>query len=240
VKLEDAIRYYLNRPVRQAGSWLDAGIWDATANPAAIVGDGEQITLGFDGARYEDATALIACGLESGLVWPLGFWERPLDLPTDASEWEVPADEVHAAVVDAMDRFDVVRFYADPPWWETAVDQWSGQWPDRVMRLPTNRYHRMVWAVRALETAIRAGELHHDGDPRLARHVQNARRRPTGVRDPETGQQMYVLAKEHRSSALKMDAAVALVLAWEARRDAIAAGALTTETPPPHVTVGFR
>ena len=133
----------------------------------------------------------------------------------------------------------MARFYADPPWWESAVDDWSGRWPGRVYRFPTNRYQRMVWAVRAVENAIRAGELHHDDDSALARHVSNARRRPTGIRDPETGSPMYVLAKEHRSSRLKMDAAVALILAWEARRDAIAGGALTNPEEE-YVTIGFR
>jgi hypothetical protein len=32
------------------------------------------ITLGFDGSRYDDATALIATDVESGFQWPLGVW----------------------------------------------------------------------------------------------------------------------------------------------------------------------
>jgi phage terminase large subunit-like protein len=50
----------------------------------------------------------------------------------------------------------------------------------------------------------------------LTRHVLNARRKPTssGIH----------IAKEHPDSAKKIDAAVAAVLAWRARVDAMAAG----------------
>ena len=46
---------------------------------------GERITIGFDGARTGDATALVACRVSDGLLQPLGVWE-------DSGEpgWEVP------------------------------------------------------------------------------------------------------------------------------------------------------
>lgn len=231
----DAIRFYLNRPVRLAGAWLEPGAWDAAgggARPAA----GERVTAGFDGARTRDATALVGCGLESGACWAVAVWEQPPDAAP--GQWEVPAGEVETAVENLISGFDVVRLYADPPWWETQVDGWAGRWPSRVWRFPTNRYARMVHAVRACENAVAAGDLTHDGSPVLARHVANARRRPTTIRDPETGVPMHVLAKEHRESRLKIDAAVALVLAWEARRDAVAAGALARRDPD-YIAAGF-
>lgn len=236
VDLADAIRYYLNRPVRSAGSWLRPGEWDRNADDGAAIEVGARITLGFDGARYFDSTVLVAVDLVSGLVNLLGLWEQPVNVAD--GDWEVPYGEVMDAVANAQEMYDVVRFYPDPPYWESAVDEWAGEWPGRVFKFPTSRYQRMVWAIRAVETAIRAGELRHDGDPGLARHVTNARRRPTGIKDPETRQPMHVLAKAHRSSRLKMDAAVAMVAAWEARRDAIAAGALNTDEEE-HITVGF-
>lgn len=239
VRPEDAVRYYLNRPVRQAGSWLEPGTWDRAAldEDDGTLEHGQAVALGFDGSRHADSTALIAVGLGSGVAVRLGLWEQPPDV--EDGDWEVPADEVDVTVTNAFEDFQVARLYADPPWWESAVDEWAGRWPGKVYRFPTNRYQRMVWAVRAVENAIRAGELRHNGDQALARHVANARRRATGIRDPETGSPMYVLAKEHRASRLKMDAAVALILAWEARRDAIAGGALTTPEQE-YATAGFR
>jgi hypothetical protein len=233
----DAIRYYLNRAEQMAGSWLAPGLWAAAVDATRVVPDGARITLGFDGARTRDSTALIGCHLDSGWCWPLGVWEMPVS--AEPGSWEVPAGEVDTAVANAMDRYRVVRMYADPPWWESQVDGWAGRWPSAVWAFRTNRYARMAWAVRAAENAVRAGELTHDGSAVLARHVGNARRRPTTVKDPDTLEAMHVIAKEFNASLNKIDAAVALVLAWEARRDAIAAGALAVEPESEYAVAGF-
>ncbi len=82
----------------------------------------------------------------------------------------------------------------------------------------------MAYAVRNHETAVAAGDLTHDGDPVLARHIGNAMRQKVNVKDDDD-RQMHVLSKDRPFSPLKMDGAVAAVLAWEARGDAIASGA---------------
>jgi hypothetical protein len=53
--------------------------------------------------------------------------------------------------------------------------------------------------------------------------VKNARRRKLNVYDDEH-RQMFTLGKEFPDSPRKVDAALAAVLSWEARGDAIAAG----------------
>lgn len=78
---------------------------------------------------------------------------------------------------------------------------------------------RAVKTVRALEqfhSAVVDRELHHDGSSILTRHVLNARRR--------TSRAGLQIAKSHPDSPLKIDAAVAAVLAWTARLDALSAG----------------
>jgi hypothetical protein len=230
----DAYRYYLNRPVAVAGGWLPAGAWESRTDATVVVPDGERVCLGFDGARFEDSTALIAVTVTGGHVFPVAVWERP----AAGDGWEVPADEVDLAVEQAMDRWQVLRLYADPPWWESQVDVWAGRWPAVARRWWTNREHATAFAVRACETAVRSGELTHNGDARLAAHVGNARRRPTRVRDDDR-RPMHVIAKEHRHSARKVDAAVAMVLAWEARRDAVAAGALREPVRSGYRAAGF-
>jgi phage terminase large subunit-like protein len=61
-------------------------------------------------------------------------------------------------------------------------------------------------------------ELSHDGSFALTRHVLNARRR--------IGRSGLTIAKEHPTSDKKIDAAVAAMLAWQARLDAIAQNVL--------------
>jgi hypothetical protein len=101
-----------------------------------------------------------------------------------------------------------------------------------VIAWTTNRDRQIAWAVRNYTTAIGAGDLAHDGHPRATEHVRNARKKKVNVFDDEH-QQMHTISKDRagRSSPRKIDAAMANVLAWECRGDAIAAGATTKPFP---------
>jgi phage terminase large subunit-like protein len=171
---------------------------------------GDRITLGFDGSRHGDATGIVGCRLEDGLLQPLGVWEAPRGV----HEWEVPASEVDAAIANAMETFDVVRGYFDPPLWQTEVDTWAREYGEpAVMRYPTNRI-RFIQASERFRTDLIAGDggpCHH-GDERLTRHVLNAQ-----VRETRGG---YWLEKS--AAGEKIDLAIAAVLAYEARCDALA------------------
>jgi hypothetical protein len=96
----------------------------------------------------------------------------------------------------------------------------------------------MAHAMAAYEHAITAGELSHNGDPVFATHIGNAVRHYLGFRDDE-GQPLWVIRKDRPMSDLKMDAAVAGGLSWEARNDALAAGIgqIVVETLPDPVAV---
>ena len=193
--------------------WMRPDEWAACASEARLA-DGDRITIGFDGSRYGDATALVGCQLETGLLQPLAIWQPP-DPPLD---WEVPRGEVDAALAEAMERYDVVRGYFDPPLWQTEIDGWAREFGEpAVLRFHTNR-SRMPPAVERFRTDVSAGDLPHVADPVLTKHVLNAQ-----MREARGG---YWLAKTRPSSPDKIDAAVAAVLAYEARADALATGAL--------------
>src|SRR5690606_30830690 len=102
---------------------------------------------------------------------------------------------------------------------------WSGRWPKVWFSWWTNRLKPMAYALQGYVTAMNTGEVSHDGDPDLERHIANSRRRKINVRD-DKGRQLWVIQKERPKSPKKIDLAVAGCLSWEARRDAIAAGAL--------------
>jgi hypothetical protein len=67
-------------------------------------------------------------------------------------------------------------------------------------------------------------DLSHDGDSHFARHIANAHKMVLNSRDGE-GERLWVIQKDQPNSPHKMDAAVAGALSWQARLDAIAAGA---------------
>jgi phage terminase large subunit-like protein len=223
-------RVWLNRLVQSTGHAFDMKKWRALARPEFTAPTGAAITVGFDGSRFDDATALVGCHLETGHLWLLGIWERPTHLP----EWEVPVDEVDGTVADAFEPYHVTRMYCDPPKWESWVAKWAGQYGDkRVVEWWTNRRKPMAYAIRSFLGAIAAAELSHDGDPRLDDHVGNARQQSTNLVD-EAERPLWILRKERQDSPKKIDAAVTAVLAWEARNDAIAAGEGEVHEPSIH------
>ena len=214
----DARRYYLNQSAPRSERAFDLVRWEGLLS-ADPVKPGSLVVLGFDGSRFDDATALVAIDVVSGRSWLAGLWERP----ADEDDWEVSEAEVSATVAEMFGDFDVWRLYADPAYWSSAIASWSGRWGDeRVVEWWTNRPRQIGYACRNLAQSIRAGEIAHNGDSDLARHLRNAVRRPVNSRDEE-GRPLWTIRKE--SPGRKIDAAMALVLAWEARGDAIAAGA---------------
>lgn len=222
----DARRFYLNQMRADADAAFDKQVWQSLAKPDYVVAAKATITLGFDGARYEDATALVATEIATGHQWPLGIWERPLD---DES-WEVPEAEVDRTMADAFDTWKVWRLYADPPYWESPVARWKGRYGEKVViEWFTHRDRQMAAALRNYRQAMSSAELSHDGDSVMARHIANARRRNARTRD-EDGRPMWVISKDRRGSPRKIDGAMAGCLSWEARQDAIASG-ITTRKP---------
>lgn len=213
-------RVWLNRPLRQSERAFDSERWKALGRPDFTVPDKATITLGFDGARYHDSTAIVATHIVTGYQWMIGLWERP----ESAREWEVPVEEVDAALAEAFRRWDVWRMYADPPYWETKVSQWAGQYGEkRVVEWYTNRYRPMAYAIRGYVNAISAGDVSHDGSKGLSRHVGAACRKKLRERDDQ-GKELWVMQKERHDSPHKIDAVMAACLSWEARNDAMAAG----------------
>lgn len=235
-----AERFFLNRSAEGESVAFDLDTWSALAHyqDPYVRPQGSRakraITIGFDGARFDDSTGIVCTDLLSGYQWVAGLWEHP-DVWTETYPWEVPESEVEQTVDEIHQQFRVVRAYGDPPYWESQMAAWSGRWPKVWFSWWTNRLKPMAYALHAYTGAMAAGELSHAGDPDLDRHIANARRLQINVRD-DKGRRMWVIQKERPKSPKKIDLAVAGCLSWEARRDAIAAGALEVKT---HTAAGF-
>ena len=85
----------------------------------------------------------------------------------------------------------------------------------------------MSYAVRAYCEAIDTGAVSHEAgrnaarEADFARHIGNAGRDPVQLYDDE-GRQLFVLRKVHEER--KFDFAMAAVLSWQARLDALSKG----------------
>jgi hypothetical protein len=230
IAVADSTRYFLNAKTSSADSWLDPIEWAACADIEQVIGDGEWITLGFDGSRKRmrgvtDATALIGCRLSDGHLFEIQVWEQPQGAA--GKDWRIPTDEVDREVRRAFERWNVVGFYADPAKWESYITAWEKDFGSRLKAKATQknpiewwmtggRGIQVVRATERLRTAVVEKEVTHDGSSVLARHVRNCH-----IRTSKLGDQV---AKENPGSPRKIDAAVAAILAYEARADAVSAG----------------
>lgn len=225
--VNDSRRYFLNALVEGSNAWLTLDtIQKATAGLpekwGGIVNNGDKITLGFDGALTHDATALVACRVEDGLIFPLLIQERP-DGP-EARDWRVNIKKFETAVDSAFERFEVVGFFADPPYWYDQVDDWEKKYGDRLIATATGKgkiafytsfdssMHR---ALQRLKIALGDGRAKVIPNRQLKRHLQNAQKW-TRSRNFE------VIGKESKNSVRKIDAAIAATLAYEARANYLA------------------
>jgi len=232
----DSRRYFLNQPTAASDSWLTYPEWEGCADTDLILLPGDVITLGFDGSQKRgrgkaDATALVACRLNDGALFPIRIWEQP-DGPA-GEDWRVSVEEVENEVAEAFDTYKVVGFYADPAKWESSIAQWEARYGPKlkVKSTPKNPIEwwmtagRSILVSRALErfeNAVHDRELKHNGNQHLTQHALNAKKVPTP--------QGFRIQKEHPQSSRKIDAVVAAVLAFEARADAVAGGVKNRRT----------
>jgi hypothetical protein len=213
-----AERFFFNRVVVTADSWIDGDAWDAAASPREIKA-GARIVLGFDGSQYDDWTGFRAETLDGYQFTPTYGADRRACLwdPADFGG-EVPRSEVDAALHELMTRYDVVRLYADPPYWQSEIDAWAAEFGDKkVLGWETRRDLQMHAALERIVTDVTGGELTHDGCTITRVHVRNAKkdRRRNGL---------VCIRKDRPESPRKIDAAVMSALAHEAAGDCIAAG----------------
>lgn len=229
-------RFRLNAVVASVNAWVQPEEWVArgirarrrVAHDLDLEWDfvrpwqGDEITLGFDGALTNDSTVLIACRVRDRYLFPLHIQEIP-DGP-EAENWSVDQEAVNAAVAAAFDRFTVVGFYADPPYWQDWLSRWQKDFgeslvvkagPKHEIAWWTKRDVQMAEALELLHTAIASGTVGHDDDSnlgrRMTRHFLNAR---TWPRRGGT-----VIGKEKKASPKKIDAAVGAALAFKAAHD---------------------
>jgi hypothetical protein len=228
----EAYRYWLNRARPAASHWLVPGEIQEALRPETVVPRGTSVTLGFDGSLSDDHTALFLC-TEEGLLVPVGVWAGP----PGSDSWQVPVDEVDAAVAWAFEQFRVVRMYGDPPWWQDSMARWAqrhGSPP--VVEFWTNHDTKMAVACGALRTALRHGDATIDpmplrtdpqtraGKPLVVWHFENARTRKVRVRFEDRAEEAHTVRKDRPGSDKKIDSVPAAVLARRARDDAVKAG----------------
>ena len=212
VPLTEARRKWLNQRIADSDSvYSTAQI--AAAEREAQLRPGDEIVLGFDGVRTNDATALVAIRIKDSVIIPIRVWEKP----READDWVVPHDQVESAVHDTFSRYKVRGFFADVNLWESFILSWSSDYGEQLS-IRASGESAIGWDMRGVRKAtlaherlvdgLQSGKVFHNGDPILVQHISNARKR-YNVHGLSFG-------KESRDSSRKVDAYAATVLAYEA------------------------
>lgn len=189
----------LNCWVTGAQSWLPFGVWPKCAKPERKVSQTEEVVLAFDGSWTNDSTALVGCTVEGKHIFKVRAWERP----PEAQAWVVPEGEVQEAVRKALADYNVVELVCDPSYWRKQMQDWADDLDAPVVEFPPHMVSLMTPATREFYTAAIQGNLSHDGDPGLARHIGNA-----VIKEDMRGARIVKQAQ-----GLKIDLAVAAVMA---------------------------
>jgi hypothetical protein len=227
----DAERFFGNRIVAGSGSWMEMPKWDGKkADPPIIVQARTKVCLGFDGSDNNDHTGIRLETLEQYQFTPV-YGVKELPTLWDPRDWggRVPRAEVHAAVDEIESRFEVVRGYLDPQFWETEIDEWAAKYGEKkYVKWPTNRVSQMWASLERFKTDVTNPEssFRHDGDVQVQAHIRNAVVRSRAM-NTLTKERQYILGKPEDHQ--KIDYAMSSVLAHDAVMDAIASGALEAD-----------
>lgn len=217
--VSESRRKFLNQINAHEDSWIAPNEWNqlALTDPVFALKKGDRITLGFDGSKSNDWTALVACRVDDACLFLIKVWD-----PEKSPNGEIPREDVDAVVRSMFAAYDVVAFRADVKEFEAYVDQWGQDFRKQIkvnatpgnpiafdMRGQTKRFG---FDCERFLDAVLERELNHDGNPVLKQHVLNARRHPNQF-------DAIAIRKASKDSSKKIDAAVCAVLAFGGRQD---------------------
>ena len=172
-----------------------------------------KIILAFDGSYSRDSTALVGISFdeEKPHLEVLGHWERPV---TENNLWKVPREEVLARIQNIFEKYEVVEFVVDPMGWHNELGELEEIYgSDMILYFEGNYRKKMAQACSRFYSAVMDQDLSHDGDFNLFQHLINC--------VPKETPQGTLVTKINKSSARKIDLAIASIMAFDRWSDLI-------------------
>jgi hypothetical protein len=225
-------RVWTNRWTQQGLQAFNLGKFKLLARPELSIPRGAYVTVGFDGARFRDATSLVMTDVRTGLQQVEFLAEKPLN----DDEWEVDEKELTAKWLYLRRSYKILLCYGDPAYYTSTLGEWAAKAGDSpvtkrpvVQEFWTNKQDRMIKALLAYESGIASEMVKYrdslaDSDEPvqhgdLVRHIGNAGKKLLTRVDSQTGKRLWILTKLHKDR--KFDVAMAAVLSWQARMDVL-------------------
>lgn len=217
-RVTESRRKFLNQVNAAEDSWVSPNEWARVALTDKLfeLKRGERITLGFDGSKSNDWTALVACRVSDGCLFVIKVWDPA------KYNGEIPREDVDTVVRNTIDKYDVVGFRADIREFEAYVDLW-GQLCRKKVKVNASPNNPVAFDMRSNQKkfaldcerfydAVVEREVFHDNNAVLRQHVLNAKIHPT-IYDANS------IRKASKDSKKKIDAAVCAVLAFGCRQE---------------------
>lgn len=206
-------RMFFNMIVASEDALFSEGEWDGIKSSETLQ-SGDDIVLGFDGGKTDDATALVAMRISDKLIQPIHIWQKP-DGPM-GDDWHISEEEVDSMVHATFREYNVRAFFADVALWESYVFAWSDLYREQLLIKASPRsavgYDMrgngkvITLSNEALMQAVVDKTVLQNGDPLLKRHALNAKR--------HENQFGLTFRKESRESPHKVDGYAATLLCY--------------------------
>ena len=199
----------LNQWVNVKNAWLPAGAWEDLADDTVRLEPDDEYYLGFDGSWKNDSTSLICVIMprfegDVFRVFRAGSWEK--DFTVNDDSWVIDKEEVANFVIEFFQENPGCREMAcDPTFWQNEMYQWEMA-GITIAEMPQSLAYQVPATAKLFE-GIMSKKIRHDGDPALARHLENCILKM----DSKGGSR---LTKDYRNPKLKIDNAVALMFAY--------------------------
>lgn len=214
-------RYWFNQITASDDAFFSPPEWEAIKKEGTF-GDirdlerGDEIVLGFDGGKTDDATALVAIRIKDRLIVPILIEEKP-EGPR-GENWHIDEQLVDEAVRRTLADYAVRAFFADVALWESYIARWSEDYRETLL-VKASTTSTIGWDMRGnreqiargteafLQTVV-DGQIFHNGSPLLKRHALNAKRGHNG--------KGLIFRKDNPESPRKIDALAAAFVAFMA------------------------
>lgn len=149
-------------------SALPHGLWDKRVKPKRVVDPDEPVIIFVDGSWSGDSTGIVGCTIRAPHLFVVDAWENP----HDRNDYRIPIGDVKAKITETCRNFRVIEVDMDPFRWQQTMDDLMNEGLP-IVEYHTNHPARIVPAWKAFYDGVLDGTVSHDGDPRLARHLEN-------------------------------------------------------------------
>jgi hypothetical protein len=230
-------RFYFNQILSVEDALIAAYEWDQCLDREKSLQPGDEIVLGLDPSKTDDATALVAIRISDRFICPLKIWEIPQG-PLGVGK-EIDFDDVTNEIHNAFETYKVRAFFSDVNPVQGYVDMWSDEYREKLLIKASMKstvgydmrgnQREIMQMNEALVGALRDKSVSHNQPPgsKLREHALNAYQWPKAFGE-ETGMSFR---KESRESARKVDGWAATVLAYTALNRYLDSGKRPAEEP---------